>query len=367
MTRSGFNISRSWSPAISPAVTGPGPFLWRRTSATSRVCMRIATAFKFSRMSTTSSCTPSMAVYSCSTPSISISVIAAPGKEDSSTRRSALPRVWPKPRSNGSITMRAWRGDTGCTLTTRGFKNSLIDPCMDFTYVDLTGDIAAISCGALLGIQLDDQALVDVRQNFLPVGNRFQNSRELLVVHFDPVRKTDLGGDGQGSRDARLLLGLLSQADDIARLALVGRDVHQLLVDGYGLVAHQLAGLGARGGEPHAVDHVVQAAFQKLQQRLAGRTGTACGLLIIVSKLTLQNSVHAAQLLLLAQLQPVFRQALLTLALYAARWHLELALRLERLDAALEEQIGSLATRKLALRTGIFCHCEPLLTSKRRA
>src|SRR5580698_1576238 len=31
--------------------------------------------------------------------------------------------------------MRAWRGDTGCTLTTRGFKNSLIDPCMDVTYV----------------------------------------------------------------------------------------------------------------------------------------------------------------------------------------------------------------------------------------
>ncbi len=83
-------------------------------------------------MSTTSSCTPSMAVYSCSTPSISISVMAAPGKEDSSTRRKALPNVWPKPRSNGSITMRAWRVDTGCTLTTRGFKNSLIDPCMEY-------------------------------------------------------------------------------------------------------------------------------------------------------------------------------------------------------------------------------------------
>ena len=83
-------------------------------------------------MSTTSSCTPSIAVYSCSTPSISISVMAAPGKEDSSTRRKALPNVCPNPRSNGSITMRAWRVDTGCTLTTRGFKNSLIDPCMEY-------------------------------------------------------------------------------------------------------------------------------------------------------------------------------------------------------------------------------------------
>jgi hypothetical protein len=98
--------------------------------------MRIATAFKLSKMSTTSSCTPSIAVYSCSTPSISISVIAAPGSEDNNTRRSALPSVWPKPRSNGSITIRACLGEIGCTFTTRGFKNSLIDPCMDITYVD---------------------------------------------------------------------------------------------------------------------------------------------------------------------------------------------------------------------------------------
>ena len=77
-----------------------------------------------------------MAVYSCSTPSISISVIAAPGREDSSTRRRALPSVWPNPRSNGSITIRAWRGEIGCTLTTRGFKNSLIDPCMEYILAD---------------------------------------------------------------------------------------------------------------------------------------------------------------------------------------------------------------------------------------
>src|SRR5437016_848369 len=86
--------------------------------------------FRFSRTSTTSSCTPSMLVYSCSTPSISTSVIALPGIDDSSTRRSAFPSVWPKPRSNGSITTRAWRGATGCTFTTRGLRNSLTEPCI---------------------------------------------------------------------------------------------------------------------------------------------------------------------------------------------------------------------------------------------
>jgi hypothetical protein len=65
--------------------------------------------------------------------SISTSVMALPGMDDSSTRRSALPSVWPKPRSNGSITTCAWRGAIGCTLTTRGRKNSVTEPCIAYT------------------------------------------------------------------------------------------------------------------------------------------------------------------------------------------------------------------------------------------
>src|SRR5580658_10432303 len=366
ITRSGFRISMSWSPAMSPAVTGPGPFLCRRTSATSRVCMRMATALRFSRMSTTSSCTPSIAVYSWSTPSISISVIAAPGKNDSSTRRKALPRVCPKPRSNGSITIRAWRVDTGCTLTTRGFKNSVMDPCMEYLAKDF-GHCAARAAmppagrreDALLGIQLDDQALVDVGQDLLPFGNSLQKTGELLVVHFDPVREAHLGRHREGRRYASLLLRFLTEVDHIAGLALIGGDVHQLVVYRHTLVTHQLPRLGARDGKAHPVDHVIETRFQKLQQRLAGRAGTARGLLVVVAELPLEHSIHAAQLLLLAQLQPVLGQTLLALALHTAGRHLELALRLERLRPALQEQVGPLASGELAFRTGVLCHGEP--------
>jgi len=100
-----------------------------------------------------------------------------------------------------------------------------------------------------------------------------------------------------------------------------------------------------------------------LQQGLARRTGAAGRLLIVVAELALQHAVHAAQLLLFTQLQTVLRQALLAFALHAARRHFKLALRLERLHTALQEQIGSLATRQLALRTGIFCHYKPLSLS----
>ncbi len=55
-------------------------------------------------MSVTSSDTSGMVVNSWSTPSIFTEVIAAPWSDESSTRRSELPRVVPKPRSSGSAT-----------------------------------------------------------------------------------------------------------------------------------------------------------------------------------------------------------------------------------------------------------------------
>ena len=60
-------------------------------------------------MSVTSSRTPGTLENSCSTPSICTLVMAAPCSDDSSTRRRALPRVRPKPRSSGSATAVAMR------------------------------------------------------------------------------------------------------------------------------------------------------------------------------------------------------------------------------------------------------------------
>src|SRR5882724_725808 len=232
ITSSGFTTSMSWSVWMSPAVTGPGPFLCRRSSALSRECMRSATVLRFSRMSTTSSCTPSMLVYSWSTPSISTSVMALPGIDDSSTRRSALPRVCPKPRSNGSMTTRAWRGATGCTLTTRGFKNSVTDPCIEshFRLKEPT-QTKRIRCVAevnrpeglfgSLRIELDDEVLVDVGQDVVPRRCRLEDATKFLVVDLDPVRQADLLGHGQCALNTQLLTRFLANLDDVAGLALV--------------------------------------------------------------------------------------------------------------------------------------------------
>ena len=58
-------------------------------------------------MSVTSSLTPGTVENSCATPSIFTEVMAAPSRDESSTRRSELPNVYPKPRSSGSTTKRA--------------------------------------------------------------------------------------------------------------------------------------------------------------------------------------------------------------------------------------------------------------------
>src|SRR2546429_9367595 len=71
-----------------------------------------------------------------------------------------------------------------------------------------------------------------------------------------------------------------------------------------------------------------------------------------VTELPLEHSVHAPQLLLLAQLQAVVGQARAALTLEAARRHGELALVLERLHAALQEQIRALAAGEPARGTG---------------
>src|SRR6195256_3072298 len=121
-------------------------------------------------------------------------------------------------------------------------------------------------------------------------------------------------------------------------------------------MAHQLARLGARGGKAHAVHDVVKPALEQPQQVLAGGAAAARGFLVVVAELPLEHAVHAAQFLLLAQLQAVVGQARAALTLDAARRHGELAFVFQRLHAALQEQVSALAAGELACGTNVTRH-----------
>jgi hypothetical protein len=70
-------------------------------------------------------------------------------------------------------------------------------------------------------------------------------------------------------------------------------------------MADKLTRLGPSRAEPHAIDDVVQASLQKLEQILAGGALRLGGFLVVVAELPLHHAVKTADLLLLAQLDPI--------------------------------------------------------------
>ena len=91
----------------------------------------------FKRISITSSLMPSMVLYSCDIPSIATSVTAAPGIEDKRILLRALPRVCPKPLSNGSKVTLDRVGDTSSTCISVGTNRSITDVCIIFSAFSL--------------------------------------------------------------------------------------------------------------------------------------------------------------------------------------------------------------------------------------
>src|SRR6056297_3311018 len=133
-----------------------------------------------------------MVVYSWRTSLISTSTTAEPGIEESSTRRNALPRVCPKPRSRGSIFIFALLPPSARTSTRRGFNSSVKWDCIK----------ATPGCG-LLGVQLHNQLFVYVRRQITALGHGLENPAHLLRVHVHPFRKPALLGEVQGGQIGR--------------------------------------------------------------------------------------------------------------------------------------------------------------------
>src|SRR5690606_28466551 len=149
------------------------------------------------------------------------------------------------------------------------------------------------------------------------------------------------------------------QRDLVAGLDRVRRQVDRLAVDGHAAVADQLAGGRAGDRETHAVDDVVQAGLEELQQILAGVALAGGGLLVIVAELALEQAVDALDLLLLAKLGGVIRELAAACAgagTVLAGLLLQLALGIERAGRRLQAEVGAFATGELAGGSDITSH-----------
>lgn len=73
----------------------------------------------------------------------------------------------------------------------------------------------------------------------------------------------------QSSFDNLKRLCFFADSDHLTWLDGEGGDVHDASVHRDVLVAHELAGSGARGGDAEAIDHVVEARLEQLEEHLA--------------------------------------------------------------------------------------------------
>src|SRR4051812_17337306 len=332
---------------MSPEVTSPGPCL-RRYIETGSSCLGLTlSSFTVMTSSTTSSLTPGIVVNSCSTPSILMLVTAAPGIEESRVRRSELPRVYPKPGSSGSMVNRdrfslsdssvrdgRWEMSTyflqkiGRPLydaTTVALRTAPAEPAPRLSGVHGGG----APVGLLLRVELDDQLFLNLRVDDLARRQRVHQDLQLGRNRLQPRRHGPAARLGLRHHERRQVAGLLPDLDDVVLAHPVRRDVDLLAVDHDVAVLDDLPRHVARVRVPGPVDHVVQPGLEDLQQHLTGLAGLGDGFLVVPAELLLQHAVDAAGLLLLAELEQVFRLLRPTAAVLAGRegTRLERALR----------------------------------------
>src|SRR5215203_1930481 len=210
----------------------------------------------------------------------------------------------------------------------------------------------------LLGVELDDELLLDGHLDLVPGGQAVDGQLGLAGVQLEPAGLGPAGLELDRLVHVQVLAHALLDLDDVARLDLVGGDVDLLAVDGHVRVADQLARLVAAAGQAAPVDHVVQPGLQQLEQGLAGDALPPGRLDVVVVELLLEDAVDAAGLLLLPELEVVLALLEPPAAVLAGRVGALLHRALGALAlGALEEELGLLAPAEPAVRAGISRQC----------
>ena len=167
----------------------------------------------------------------------------------------------------------------------------------------------------LLGVQLNDEVLLNGNINFFAGGKANHGALEAVLIALHP------GGDQEhGSVLTHQALEDLGRAaalrdlDHIAGLDEVGRNVDLLAVDGEVSMADELTGLTAGHRKAHAVNNVIQTALDRDEQIVTGLAGGGSGRLIVAAELLFEDTIDELDLLLFSKLKAVFALLLSHLA-----------------------------------------------------
>src|SRR5690606_31702525 len=235
----------SW---MSAAVTAPALPAWRTSTASSTSSSRrMTSAFRFWMTWWTSSTTPWIVWCSCTTPSIRNAQTAAPLRDDSSTRRTEFPSVWPKPRSRGSMTN--WADRAGSAESSTSIRSGSTSPVRSISTMSSWWTMAAgprdAGPGArfLLRVALDDELFLHRQRDVRPRRLPDHPAHAGLLVQGEPFDERRPRARGEAGLDREQILRLALHADLVARLHMDARHVHEPTVDLAMAVRHDLARL----------------------------------------------------------------------------------------------------------------------------
>src|SRR6185312_2420758 len=220
------------------------------------LCSLSGICFRLRMMSVASSTTPGIGENSWSTPSIFTAVIAAPSIEESSTRRSALPIVVPKPRSKGCAQNRPYLSVWVSVSTARRlgfwkpFQSICFSPPVPMAQGNTLSAQKGLRCTRLFGpgwwaescellaVQFDDQLLVDGQVEVFALRQSLYASLQAFAINFQPRRRRLMAVVFHRSLDRLRVLRLIAYNHFIAGLHFIRRNGDLAAIHGDVAVTH---------------------------------------------------------------------------------------------------------------------------------
>ena len=116
--------------------------------------------------------------------------------------------------------------------------------------------------GALFRIEFDDHLFLNGEIHVLALGQRDRLAAQGRPVELQPGRDRPAAGEVQGSLDGGEVSTFLAHRDRLSRRDLKLRNVYFAPANLDVAVADELPRFGTGGGEPQAVNRVVQTALE---------------------------------------------------------------------------------------------------------
>ena len=155
--------------------------------------------------------------------------------------------------------------------------------------------------GRLSGVEFDDELLVGDRIDLIADRRTIDGAFHGIAIDGQPVTDRIAKCHFEETTDKLLGFRAVFDGDDVTCLGLEAGDVDDLTVHSDVTMADELAGSEACVSETHAIDDVVEAQLQHLEEVFTGHTFTALSFSKETAELLFKDAILETQFLLFNQ------------------------------------------------------------------